>query len=711
MALEEVTTPESPAMTTVEVETAQEARDELAQRLRRLRFHALKPAPRLNVVQWADKYRRLAPESGAIGGRWQTSRVEIARGPMMAVTEPGVRVITMMSCTQLLKSSLLENIFGFHAHLDPSPMLLVQPKDEAAEKFSIERIAPMVRATPVLRAIVGDGRTRISENKIKFKSFPGGFLALEGAGSPTNLAMRPIRISLADEIDKYEPNKEGDPVALAEERLATFTSRALAVRACSPTLEETSRIGQSYAQGDQRRAYVMCPHCQHEQVLDFFRHVHWTKTEDGEHFPETAAVVCEECGVAWSEPNRLQAIGPGHLKWRQTKPFLCCGERQNPQDTKLWRWDEQHQVGRAVCKQCGKDAVSNRHASFHASKLHSPWEDMATLADKWLKAKDDPELRQTFFNTQLGLPAKFLQVAEVSSDELLSRRESWADAVPDGVLVLAAGVDVQSAEPGRFEIEVVGYGLGEESWSVAYEVIEGDLKKQEAWDRLDAYLLKTFQRTDGSKLRIAAACIDSGGHHTQAVYNFSKARLGRRVWAIKGAAERGGQRQPVWPQSRITPKWRQKFRPVIIGVNAAKDSINRRLALAEPGPGYCHFPQGRDAGYFTQLTSEKLIYEKRAGSRVAVWKLQKGRANEALDARVYAYAAFCGLVHHGLSLDKLQDARVRNAAPPPPARMPPLQAVTVNGAEESDQPPTPPAAPPPQFRKRRRVVRSSYMNR
>ena len=36
---------------------------------------------------------------------------------------------------------------------------------------------------------------------------------LAGAGSPDNLARRPIRVLLADEVDKYPITREGDPIA------------------------------------------------------------------------------------------------------------------------------------------------------------------------------------------------------------------------------------------------------------------------------------------------------------------------------------------------------------------------------------------------------------------------------------------------------------------------------------------------------------------
>lgn len=157
------------------------------------------PPPRISVPQWADDYRKLAKEAGSTSGNWETSTVEIARGPMLAATESGVHIITVMCCTQLMKTALLENLFGYFAHLDPCPILLLQPKEEAAEQFSKERISPLVRVTPVLRNIIGDSKQKSSKETILYKAFTGGFLALAGAGTPKLLVT-------GDIIDNCETN-------------------------------------------------------------------------------------------------------------------------------------------------------------------------------------------------------------------------------------------------------------------------------------------------------------------------------------------------------------------------------------------------------------------------------------------------------------------------------------------------------------------------
>lgn len=631
------------------------------------------PPPRISIPEWADRYRKLAKEAGSTSGNWRTSTVEAARGPMLAVTEPGIHVITVMVSTQMLKTALLENIFGYFAHLDACPILLIQPKDEAAEQFSKERIAPLIRSTPVLREIMGASKSRNSDDTLGYKAFPGGFLALVSAGSPDNLARRPIRVILADEIDKYPPLKEGDSIFIAEERTASFGVNWLSVRACSPTYSGESRIEKSYNDSDQRRASVACPHCGHRQFLDFFKHVHWDKEKDAQgntlsHRTKTARIVCEGCGAAWSEGERLRALDT--VRWHQTRPFECCGRRHAPltdydiawQDReegaieRVWRWSEsdRHAVYYAHCPTCGARGVEGEHAGFQASKLYSPWskDKPSDIAGKWVAAQGDEEQLQAWWNTQMGLPYRRHVGKGTTPDALLARCEVWPSEVPNGVAAITVGVDIQ---PDRGELETVGWGRNEESWSIDHHVIEGDPETPVFWEQVDAYLKRTWYRSDGMPFEVMAACIDSGGHNTQKVYEFAKARLGRRIWAIKGASERSGARSPVWPTKRPSSRNKQSFRPVIIGTNAAKDVIYARLRYEEPGPGYMHFPADRDIGYFAQLTAEVSTLKTSGGHRYRVWELPNGKRNEALDCRVYAYAALCGLSHFGLQLNRRAD--------------------------------------------------------
>ena len=94
----------------------------------------------------------------------------------------------------------------------------MQPKDSAAEAFMHEQLSPMIRATPELRRLIGAGRavSRRSDDTKTYKGFPGGFLKCTSAGAPDNLARRPIRRAVYDEVNKDVFTKEGNPLRLGQ---------------------------------------------------------------------------------------------------------------------------------------------------------------------------------------------------------------------------------------------------------------------------------------------------------------------------------------------------------------------------------------------------------------------------------------------------------------------------------------------------------------
>jgi phage terminase large subunit GpA-like protein len=63
-----------------------------------------------------------------------------------------------------------------------------------------------------------------------------------------------------------------------------------------------------------------------------------------------------------------------------------------------------------------------------------------------------------------------------------------------------------------------------------------------------------------------------------------------------------------------------------------------RLSIAEPGPGYMHFPRELPDEYYEQLTAEKLMRRTVKGSVVNEWVKTRER-NEALDLEIMCQAA------------------------------------------------------------------------
>jgi phage terminase large subunit GpA-like protein len=73
----------------------------------------------------------------------------------------------------------------------------------------------------------------------------------------------------------------------------------------------------------------------------------------------------------------------------------------------------------------------------------------------------------------------------------------------------------------------------------------------------------------------------------------------------------------------------------VIGVDAAKDALFARLRLAEPGPGYLHFPVERDAEFFRQLTAERVVTRFERGRPIRLWQPRReSEHNATLDTAV-----------------------------------------------------------------------------
>ncbi len=517
---------------------------------------------------------------------------------MDAINDPDVRQVAVMASAQVGKTETLLNIIGYHIDQDPAPILIIQPTLGMGQAFSKDRLAPMLRDTPALQGKVKDPRARDSGNTTLHKVFAGGHVTISGANSAASLASRPVRIVLCDEIDRYPPSAgtEGDPVRLAEKRASTFWNSKV-VTVSTPTHKGASRIEDEYEHSDQRKYYALCRHCGEHQVLKW-SNVIW---DDGE--PTTAHYVCEKCGSIWSEADRLHGIANG--KWIASKPFSDI-------------------------------------AGFHITGLYSPWISLPDAVRDFLQAKKHPETLRVWVNTYLG--ETWEDAGEQVDDyAIANRKEKYSAQVPQGVLVLTAGVDVQDD---RLEIEVVGHGRDEESWSIIYKTIYGDPSSSQPWGELDELLQQSYKHESGIDLTIRAVCIDSGGHHTSTVYKFCKAREGRRVFAIKGV---GGEGKALVGRPTKNNIGKTKLFPV--GANTAKDLIFARLRITDSGAGYCHFPDHYDDEYFRQLTAEKCITKYHKGFPRREYVKTRPR-NEALDCRVYALAAY-GILN--LNINKIAE--------------------------------------------------------
>ena len=560
-------------------------------------FAVLAPPPDMTISEWADEYRRLSSESSAEPGRWRTAKAPYQKEIMDAICDVSIQKVVVMSAAQIGKTDgFILNPIGFFMHYDPSPIMVLQPTIQMGESFSKDRLSPMLRDTPVLRDKVND-KARNSGNTILQKIFPGGHVTIVGANSPSSLASRPIRILLADEIDRYPATagNEGDPLLLAGKRLTTFWNKK-EVDVSTPTIKGLSRIEVEYEHSTQEEWNVPCPACGALTPLE------WANVLFDRDNLEEISYTCPHCGVVSSETE----------------------------------WKEHFDGGKFVAR-----FPERKVRGFHLNALASMFVEWREIVQKFITANDEKkkgniELLKVWTNTEMGQTWEE-EGEQIETDELYKRREKYNCEVPEEVLVLTAGVDVQDD---RFEVEVVGWGVDKESWGIRYQAIYGDLKLKPVWDELDAFLSQTFTTADGRRLKVICTCVDSGGHFSNQVYRFCKERTARRVFAIKG---KGGADVPYFNRPSKTNSVKTPL--FTIGVDTGKAILYQRLAVQEEGPNYCHFPKDKDRGYtqeyFRGLTAEKMVMTYKRGKAQYVWTLKDGgyKRNEPLDIRNYATVA------------------------------------------------------------------------
>lgn len=573
--------------------------EQYAKTIYRRIFSKLKPPPEMKMSDWADQYRRLSQGASAEPGRWRTEKVPHQKEIMDTIADVKVKKVVVMSSAQIGKTEgAVLNTIGYYMHYDPAPVLIMQPTIQMAEAFSKDRLSKMLQDTPVLSGLVND-KGRNTGNTILQKIFPGGHITMVGANSPSSLASRPIQILLADEVDRYPATagKEGDPLFLASERLTTFWN-SKEVYVSTPTIKDASRIEIEYQHSSQGEWNVPCPECGELQPLE------WSGVVFDRDNLDSIQYACAKCGCISPEAA----------------------------------WKKHFKEGRYIHAD-----PENPVKGFHLNALGSTLAQWKDIAEKFIlaneeKKKGNIEPLKSWTNTKMGQTWEE-EGTQVDDEELLKRRERYNCEVPPEVLYLSAGVDTQDD---RFEIEVVGWGAEYESWGIQYSVLYGDTSnlQHQVWADLDAFLAQTFQKPDGTRMKIICTCVDSGGHRTNQVYKFCKARFNRRIFAIKGSNDSAA----AYIQ-KPTKSNREQAYLFTLGVDTGKSLLLQRLQVEEEGPGYCHFPKEENKGYgesyFIGLTAEKQVLVYKKGRPFFEWRIKDAahKRNEALDCRNYASAA------------------------------------------------------------------------
>ena len=572
---------------------------------------AWNPPERLTVAEHSDKYVVLGP-SAAIPGPYRTNRTPYARGMMDAFSDPQVEEIVVCTGTQVSKTQMMLNDIAYVVHQDPASTMLVMPTVDDARSFAKNRFKESVLSSAPIRARYDERRSEALEAQ-----FWGMYLCLSGANSASSLASKPIKYLFLDEVDKYPPyiGTEGEPISLAKERQKTF-AEAKTVMASTPTTEHGNIWTYLQSCDAIMHYYVPCPHCGHMQTLRMSQ----LKWPDDVHqaFKQAGA---DKGGIRKASQMAREQVYyecehcKAHLVESDKMPMLRAGE---------WRPDEE------------PDGPVRR-IGFHLSTLYSPFPKATWghMAAEFLQSKDFPEKHRNFINSWLAEPWRDLKEPARADDVFKARWKHKKEEVPEGAVVLTAGVDIQK---GHAFYVVRAWGEHMASWLVDYD-------RFETWDMVDLEdeirrrIVDRVYYQGNRIMQVNMALIDAG-YRTDEVYGVC-ARYYEACRPSKGSSRDMNARHYMIHkvdkgQFGFNLDWYE------VNTDLAKDFIAGRMRKQAGSRGAWMVCHDVTQEYADMIVSEQPVsrQNRKTGALERSWeKISSHAANHYLDCEVYALTA------------------------------------------------------------------------
>ena len=579
---------------------------------------ASKPRDRLQVSEWADRYRKVTSEQSSIPGAWVTSRNPILREIQDCFSRHSrVHEIIVKKSSQVGITEAMVNSIGYGMHHHPGSAMVLLPTEQKRDDWKSQKLDPLIRATPVITNLIGKIRSRDAAQRKDRVDFPGGFLLLAGGNSPASYDQVSIRDMYMDDLDRFPEviGRGHNPVARARGRTKAFPHKYKLMLASTPTVKNASLIDAEYQNSDQREYHVPCPDCGEMQPLKW-SNLQYDKMNNP---PQRAWYACAHCGSLIEEHHKQKMLEAG--RWIATNP-------------------------------------DNKRRGYHINALYTPvglgpgW---LKLAEKWNNIHHDPvsgkprkpepaELME-FINEDLGECWED-QASALKAHDLARRMEDHAmGVIPPGVLAITIGIDTQDT---WLDVTVLGWRKWQEDGRPAWTTIDwfqitGDTSKIEPWNELEAFLNKEWRNAYGNIIKPSAAAIDNRGHRGDHVKAFiQRASIKIPVYRVQGSTTvmieiiaQTAKEQEKGPNGKMI---RNAYGIWNIGTEAVKDMIYSALSSdgdMPPEERRIRFCDGLPTEYFNGLLSEvknpkTRRYEAKRGAEF--------KRNEPLDGMVYAIA-------------------------------------------------------------------------
>lgn len=579
---------------------------------------AVKPVERKPLARFIEEDYRLdtahnaSPQMTLFG--YQRALCEI-------LDDPATRRLTARKSTRTGFTAIVTAFLVRELDQNPGPLGVYMPTDAMADELAERDLTPALQVNESVAAKLKH-KPGSARDKASFREVPGGSLRLLSAATAKSFRGHTFRVVAVDEFDAVGDGasaifKEGSPIKLIERRLHTFDN-SLLIAGGSP-VNADGMTETEFLKGTQSHWAVQCLDCDSEFVYLFAKDMPdnapvpcvpllWDDDEDGKAMPESAHVICPECGGV-HYADRQDALN-------ERGRFVPFNPDPEPGHISVYFW--------------------SGLAGFEKSR----W---PNLVREFIDSKDKPQELQTWLNTLIGLPWQKSSRGISLSDLEASPTDGWSgETAPAQVEIVTAGVDIQGD---RIEVLRTGWDALERSYLLEHKVIMGDTAspKSSAWLELYEYLKTPSPHELIGQMKIMATCIDHG-HSAIAVEAFTSMPEARHLhwWAIKGSSTATA---PAWPVKASRSKSGKSL--YVIGQQSIAKTVYAFMQIEDPSqPGFVNYPNADwfDDAFKRQLASEGPIEVKTARGTEERIQIREGyKRNEAIDIFRYSYAALIGL--------------------------------------------------------------------
>lgn len=610
--------------------------------------------------EWAEENRVMTSDVSRFTGKWSYNKTPYTREIVDTLSpDHPMRILSLMGGSQTGKShGFIFNGIGYIIKNAPGNILLTCGDDDLT-KGAMVKIDQMIENSG-LRHLIRPNTIKRSNQKTgdtdKVKEFVGGSLIAQSIKAVDKIKQNSFQYGFLDDFESANRSNSANVGDIFDLVMMRFNSFRDTMKVCMigvPEIKQTSLIEPAFMSGDQRYYMMPCPCCG-KQIRFIWNQKLEGKQEDAGIVFETdsnhaliensVGYICQECGNFFKENKKTGMLHDG-IWMPSAKPSRPDWYSYHLSGlyapTGFFNWT--HYAYQYLKIFPGDGVILERKLqSFQNHVLAQTYEEKITEIDSNL-------ISRNIRNYEIGTIPNDLSISDGNGS----------------IILLTMACDLNGFEDdARLDYEILAHSETGSTYSIDHGSIgsfQRGLNKENreimsyhrncensVWDFLDLILQKEYSLSDGQKMKIAVAGIDTG-FFTQLAYNFiDKHNATTIVVGMRGDPDE--KLRNTYLDTPYFKESKERLDLYLVQTNQIKDALNQLMKLKynpdkSQEAGFMNYPSPSnrkyDYLYFEQYEGEirKPVISANGTEMSYLWqkKTQQSK-NHFWDCRVYNLA-------------------------------------------------------------------------